>query len=71
MLNRMNVATLTQSRYDEVGIAKPLKKRPLPTVAHNYSFWTDLIFEPDEQGERNASDSGGNKQILMEPSFLH
>ena len=26
--------------------ANPDKKRPLPTVAHNYSFWADLIFAP-------------------------
>ena len=30
---------------------KHLKKRPLPTVAHNYSYWADLIFVP-KSGER-------------------
>ena len=34
------------SRINEVGFGKYLKKRPLPTAAHNYSFWADLIFAP-------------------------
>ena len=30
----------------EVVSSKPLKRRPLTTIAHNYTFWADLIFEP-------------------------
>ena len=26
--------------------AKPLKRKPFPTIAHNYTFWADLIFAP-------------------------
>ena len=33
------------SKYDFVE-AKPLKRKPFPTVAHNYTFWADLIFAP-------------------------
>ena len=41
------LTTLTQkSRYDDVVFANPDKKRPLPAVAHNYSFWANLIFAP-------------------------
>ena len=35
-----------RSTYNEAAWGKPLKKRSFPTVAHNYSFWTDLIFAP-------------------------
>ena len=34
----------TKSRYNDVVFANPGKKRLLPTVAHNYSSWADLIF---------------------------
>ena len=30
----------------EVVISKPLKRKPLTTIAHNYTFWADLIFAP-------------------------
>ena len=33
----------TKSRYNDAVFAIPDKKGPLPTVAHNYSFWADLI----------------------------
>ena len=35
----------TGDEYDFVE-AKPLKRRPFPTIAHNYTFWADLIFAP-------------------------
>ena len=35
----------TSSKHDFVE-AKPLKRKPFPTIAHNYTFWADLIFEP-------------------------
>ena len=30
----------------EIVIGKPLKRKPLTTIAHNYTFWADLIFAP-------------------------
>ena len=35
----------TSSKHDFVE-AKPLKRKPFPTIAHNYTFWADLIFAP-------------------------
>ena len=35
----------TSSKHDFVE-AKPLRRKPFPTIAHNYTFWADLIFAP-------------------------
>ena len=29
--------------------AKPLRRKPFPTIAHNYTFWADLIFQPESR----------------------
>ena len=34
---------------DNVVLANPLKRPPLPTIAHNYTFWADLIFQPESR----------------------
>ena len=33
----------------EIVLGKPLKRKPLTTIAHNYTFWADLIFEPESR----------------------
>ena len=37
---------IQRSSHYSAAWGKPLKKRSFPTVAHNYSFWADLIFAP-------------------------
>ena len=46
IMNRRKLIIYRNSRISDVVFAKPLKKKPLPIVAHNYSFWADLIFAP-------------------------
>ena len=40
---------------------EPIKLPSLPTVAHNYTFWGDLIFKPKSRVERDAPHGGGDK----------
>ena len=30
-------------------LGNPLKRKSLPTIAHNYTFWADLIFQPESR----------------------
>ena len=32
-----------------VTLGHPLKRKPLTTIAHNYTFWADLIFQPESR----------------------
>ena len=34
---------------DNVTLGHPLKRKPLTTIAHNYTFWADLIFQPESR----------------------
>ena len=34
---------------NNIVLANPLKRPPLPTIAHNYTFWADLIFQPESR----------------------
>ena len=54
---------------DNVVLANPLKRKPIPTIAHNYTFWADLIFQPESR-ERHGAVGGGNKQVVLVPPFL-
>ena len=44
--NEIEYPIIKRTNHYEATWGKPLKKRSFPTVAHNYSFWADLIFAP-------------------------
>ena len=45
------------------------KKHSSPTIAHNYAFWADLIFEPKSRIRGMLLIVGGNKQVVLVPPF--
>ena len=70
MLNRMSVAITQKSRYGDVAFVNPDKKR-LYSLLHTTTPSGLILSLHQEQGERNTSDCGGDKQVLLVSPFLH
>ena len=45
------------------------KKHSFPTIAHNYTFWADLIFEPKSRTRGMVLFVEGHKQVVLVPPF--
>ena len=37
------------SKRNIIVVGHPTKRKPLPTVAHNYTFWGDLVIAPNSR----------------------